>query len=270
MEVQAYNPPCDHVGGEESGPCPICNPPVQPVLAQVNSLTVYEAPLTQQQLDEMASDAWHIDVNAGGGIVVKVGGTNKILKIETIEGQGTFLRIYSEGKCIFEEKLLDEEATWESFFTSESNDEGETTIMEKDPNNLPLGSSVNLGEIDSLKLKKKNGEVLIVDNPLSLIKINDEIQKINDEIQELRDDVVKWETFAESLYSENRRMDLLTYLANKYDMTWFSTTSIERLAVLSGLIPVSDDLHTISADSYTISDNSYTNRYSEDQLAELN
>ena len=34
-------------------------------------------------------------------------------------------------------------------FTSESNDEGETTIMER-PNNLPLGSSVNLGEIDFL------------------------------------------------------------------------------------------------------------------------
>jgi len=74
-------------------------------------------------LEELASDAWHIDVNAGGGIVIKIGGTNKVLKIESIEGQGTFLRIYSEGNCIFEEKLLDEEADWESFLTSKLNDE---------------------------------------------------------------------------------------------------------------------------------------------------
>ncbi len=211
---------------------------VQPVF-NTAPLTVYALPLTQQQLDEMASDAWHMNVNASGGIVIKTGGTSKVLKIESKEGLGTFLRIYSEGKCIFEEKLLDEEATWESFFTSESNDEGESIIMEKDPNNLPLGSSVDFDEIDSFKLKKKYGEVIIVGNPLTLTKINDEIQKINDELQELRDDLAKWETY----YSGQNTGNLGIYLREKYGVVSVANEVIEtkiesledRLAKLNNL-----------------------------------
>ena len=194
-----------------------------------------------------------MDVNAGGGIVIKLGGENKVLKIESIEGQGTFLRIYSEGNCIFEEKLLDEEATWESFFTSESNDEGEVTVMEKDPNNLPLGSSVDFGEIDAFKLKKKNGEVIIVDIDTSLVltkindviqKINDEIQKISDELQGLREDLAKLETYI-AIYGSGKPAvtDLFRYLSNKYGDDFRSNTVIEskiksledRLAELNNL-----------------------------------